>query len=158
MKNKGIDIYRDAVAGTVMAAVSGAYLWGTGSIRHYGDAAVDSRFFPYILGSLMLVLSVALLMLGLRNACKGVQPSGEYTRCNYKVPLCLLVIIGYILLIGQIGFVLASTLFLIAQTFLMAPRQHWRPVLTVVVSFVFSWAVNAVFIHAFDLYLPEGIL
>lgn len=164
-----IDKYRDTISGTVMTLLAAGYLAGSFQIRSYGDAAVDSRFFPQILGVMLLVLSITQLILGVKKLKAGTgtgaeeaaeaAPAGEAPgRFNYKVILTLAVILAYIVLINRLGFVISSSLFLIAQTRIMAERKTWRPLFTILVSVVFSYVINRIFVDGFSLILPEGEL
>ncbi len=162
-----VDKYRDTISGTVMTLLAAGYLAGSFQIRSYGDAAVDSRFFPQILGVMLLVLSITQLILGVKKLKAGTgteetaeaAPAGEAPgRFNYKVILTLAVILAYIVLINRLGFVISSSLFLIAQTRIMAERKTWRPLFTILVSVVFSYVINRIFVDGFSLILPEGEL
>jgi putative tricarboxylic transport membrane protein len=146
-----------------MTLLAVGYLAGSFQIRSYGDAAVDSRFFPQLLGVMLLILSVAQIVLSIKKQRRGendnasAEQDGEApSRFNFKVLLTLLVILAYILLVEFLGFVLSSSLFLIVQTRLMASKGTWRPVLTIAVSVVFSYAVYRIFVDGFYLILPDG--
>jgi putative tricarboxylic transport membrane protein len=162
-----IDKYRDVFSGVIMLLLAAGYLVGSLSIREYGDAAVNSRFFPQVLGWLLLVFSVLQLVVAIRNRASprsggngreesagGEEKAGRFC---IKVIWTLLVILAYIFLIDILGFILSSTLFLMAQTMLMAPKEHRRPLFTLCVSAIFSVIIYAVFVYGFSLALPEGI-
>ena len=80
-------------------------------------------------------------------------------RCSalYRRPQ-IFCILAYIVLINRLGFVISSSLFLIAQTRIMAERKTWRPLFTILVSVVFSYVINRIFVDGFSLILPEGEL
>lgn len=157
-----IEKYRDVISGLILLLLSVAYLAGSMHIRSYGDAAVDSRFFPQLLGSLLFLLSVIQLVMGMKRARCAIpgnsQDDEPPSNFNVKVLFTLAAILAYILLIGVIGFTLASIFFLIVQTIIMAPKGQWRPLLTITVSIAFSCIVYAIFVYGFSLTLPEGSL
>lgn len=158
-----IDKYRDTISAVIMLVVAMAYLYGSLYIKPYGDAAVDSRFFPQLLGTMLLILSIIQLVVSVRNRDLTSAPetgteNNPPTRINRGVFFTLIIILAYVLLINKLGFVISSTLFLFALTMLMAPAEHRRPVMTLVVSALFSAAVYAVFVYWFYVALPEGII
>lgn len=162
-----IDKYRDVFSGAIMLLLAVGYLVGSLFIREYGDAAVNSRFFPQVLGSLLLVLSVLQIAFAIRKIVSPARDSAgprknadgeeDTGRFSLKVLLALVIILAYIFLLDILGFVLSSTLFLVAQTTLMAPRERRRPLFTLAVSAIFSVIVYAIFVYGFSLALPEGI-
>lgn len=155
--------YQDVISGVAMFLLAAAYLAGSFQIRSYGDAAVDSRFFPQLLSGMLLMLSIVQIIGAIRsidaksheknNSSEKTQP-----QFNLKVILTLATIAVYISLINLAGFIVSSTLFLIAQTMIMAPKKEWRPFLTIAVSAAFSCAVYFIFVYGFQLVLPEGAI
>jgi len=154
----------------------------------FGNRGLDSRSVPELLGTLTIILSVTHLIQIFLKARKlkslqkdsgadsakvcdweeGIcveQPKGTIvTRINNVMPIRLLIslifLAVYTALYQPLGFILSSTIFLIAESFLLTKkdeRKKWA-----VFIILFSAGVSAVIYFIFTKYLtlvlPSGIL
>ena len=78
---------------------------------------------------------------------------------NWAATLVLLFL--YILLLDKLGFVVSSVLYMFIQMCLFVPaefRSKKNYILFAVISLVLPVAVNLLFVNAFSLILPTGVL
>jgi putative tricarboxylic transport membrane protein len=64
----------------------------------------------------------------------------------------------YLAIIAQLGFTLASFLFLLYAQALLAPRRWQSWAIALVIAVIFSWGVNFLFAEVFGIFLPRGRL
>lgn len=158
---KKLKQYQDVIAGAVFLILSAAYYSGsffeTSSIM---QAKYGPDFIPKIYAVMMGVLSIALLITGIRKA-KASETSAEDAdwldkRSVVTVALSLLLIAGYIHFINIIGFLAASALYLFCQAWLLSQKKNY--LMLVLFSAVCSILVYLLFAKVIGLVLPKGIL
>lgn len=117
-------------------------------------AGVDARTVPMILASIMIILGVAQLALEFLKKAKPDDPSG----IDWKtVSLTALLLLVYVAMLGVVGFVLSSSIYLFFQILLLTPTRIKQNIpLTAIVAIAGSVFVYCVFRYVFDLMLPVG--
>ena len=115
--------------------------------------ALDASLFPYIALSVLLLLSLLFLHRCL-NSNQEAQPF-DFTLSGFsRTLICLFIFLAYALLMNQIGFITASGLTLFSLTTYFGNR-NWA--LGVGVSVIFPVVIYFLFLHAFQVYLPESL-
>lgn len=161
--------YRKTVSAAFVFLVSAFYfIYALFCIESHSVRGVpDSAFIPKIVGCCMLLLSGVLLVSSIRSDRKGAEStSHEQASTEKKEFLNVMgtaaILLVYILLVEPIGFLPATTLYLFAQFLYLTPREKLRHAKTYVVYAVIALAVSAsvyyLFLNAFHLILPAGIL
>jgi putative tricarboxylic transport membrane protein len=142
------------------------FLWQATLIRQpFTTMVIGPRVFPYIVGVLLLVVSVLLLW---RRVSDG---AGEVQEDDGSVPLeedddtsigdwpgvwfTLISLVALFALIEPLGFIPAMTLFLFVVPTFFAPR-HWLR--NLIVSLIFSGFFFFLFAWFLGIPLPKGIL
>lgn len=124
------------------------------------DSALGSSsdFVPKLCTGLWILFSVCLLVKELRNT------EDREKNLDINLPVFLMTIIllfAYIYSLNILGFTVASMLYLIIQMLLFVPaelRTMRNIIIFAVLAVVVPVAVNALFVNAFSLLLPEGII
>lgn len=158
--------YKDAILGgaTILLGV-GLYILSFG-IKSVALNLVKADFFPRLIAALLVVLGVILLITGLKKA-KQYQDDGEkdlpFWKNDGSVSMLetLALIAAYVLLMKPLGFIIATFAYLVAQMYVLTPkdkRTKKNLVLFVLISLVASFAVYLLFVKVFYLMLPAGIL
>ncbi|MBQ3397895.1 MAG: tripartite tricarboxylate transporter TctB family protein [Synergistaceae bacterium] len=129
-----------------------------GSIDTDTALGQSSDFVPKLCTGLWIAFSVCLLVKELRTRDDGVKELG----INLGVFLLTIVLLfAYIYLLNILGFTVSSMLYLIIQMLLFVPaklRTTKNIVIFLVLAVVVPLAVNALFVNAFSLLLPEGVI
>lgn len=124
------------------------------------DSALGSGsdFVPKLCTSLWIVLSLCLLVKELRAPDDGEKKLG----INLGVfILTIILLFAYIYSLNFLGFTAASMLYLIIQMLMFVPaelRTARNIILFVALAVIVPFAVNALFVNAFSLLLPEGVI
>lgn len=147
---------------------SAFFLWQTTNINEPpANLVVGPRTFPFIVGLIMLAVSVLLLWRTVRREKTG-SPDGE--EAGAAVPLeddetsigdprgawvVVAALIAMFVLLVPLGFVVAMTLFLFGLSTFYSPR-HWLA--NAIVAIVFSVFFFFIFAWVLGIPLPRGIL
>ncbi len=144
---------RERIGALFFLVLSISYGYFASEIRlHPGDEyeAMTARTLPYVLSGLGVALSFALLLGGKHEA----PPAGTLSRLDWKPVLILLgLTLLYGLTIDWLGFLLATTLFLIAG-FRTLGEKRLKILLGVAVPFVFIFWFGLT--QMLDIYLAPG--
>jgi len=81
---------------------------------------------------------------------------GRWLRERYLVVALFVLFGGYIAAVPRWGFSLATFGFMLAASFLLAPRTLRAWVIAVVLSLVFSFGLNLLFAEVFNVFLPRA--
>lgn len=117
-----------------------------------------SDFIPKLCTGLWILFSVCLLVKELRSPDDGVKELG----INLGIfLLTILLLFAYIYLLNILGFTVSSMLYLIIQMLLFVPaklRTAKNVIIFVLLAIIVPLAVNALFVNALSLLLPEGVI
>jgi hypothetical protein len=160
--------------GIFFLSLSCLYLAGSFSIstfNPFGNRGLTSRSIPQLIGGLMLILSLIQIIgsaIKRKDQTEKNPPvSGEtakerfrFTKTTGRLLLSLLCMCAYIFFYQRLGFILASVLFLLAETFLLTPeekRKKWAAFI-VCFSIILPVGVYLLFTKPLSLFLPRGLI
>lgn len=151
--------YKDIIVGSVLAALSVAYLLLSFQIKLTNiDRVVGSRMFPQICGTIILILSVCLIVGGVQKA-KQAEPEKAGEKKNYTRTILVLGSYAlYIFLMDKIGFTVSSILYLFSQMVVMGkwPSSRKSMILYLVIAVAVSAVIYVMFNNVFMLILPKA--
>ncbi|MBR1456372.1 MAG: tripartite tricarboxylate transporter TctB family protein [Oscillospiraceae bacterium] len=158
MKRKSNDFY----CGLVCLLVAAAYLLASLQI---GQSKVSNTFppntLPLLFGGLLALLSLILIIRSARAPARQKdeqEDAGVRRRRAISVALCIADFFLCWLLMQTAGFVVAIFVFLEVLLFLLTPKERrswWKLTL---LSLIVTLGVYLLFLHAFHLILPRGVL
>lgn len=163
--------YKEIILGLLMLALAGFYLHHATLIRIRStvNVSVSAKLIPEILGVLVIILGVSQLVTGIkyllevkRQDRESGTPFSFISRLELRdaVPVILtfIIILGYVLVFEQLGFVVSSTLCMFCQMLILTPKGKMRPVLFFVISLVSAFVIYVAFRKGLSLSLPAGLL
>lgn len=179
------DSKKELGVGIFFLVLSVFYMLGSAKISTFtpfGNRGLDSRSIPLLIGGLTALLSVVHILQVVSKA-RLAGSSGEPSKQNeqastpveksketllqkidrvfsVKMLLSFVYLIIYVAAYQPIGFIISSSAFLIAESFLLVPkdeRKKWR-LFIVLFSIGASVLIYYVFMEFLTLYLPRGIL
>lgn len=156
--------YQPILPGAVFLAISVFIYAVSYQIHMTSIESLGPQFFPRIVAVSMAALSIASILRNIRNI--GHAPArpdagagkGRYVREFY---LTILLLVLYALLIRTIGFIVLSVFYLFFQILLVSPKEdinRRKLVLFGAISVLTPIGLYYLFYHAFDIFLPVGIL
>ena len=155
---------KDLILGVVMLLFSGFYLYYAQQIKtrpKLTPGYASAKIMPILLGVLLAILSVILIIQGIRKMKKdGGRDKAEAASKNDLMPVALTfaVIIFYILIMQPLGFCLSTVIFLFLQMLILSPKEKRNCLLFAVVALVFTSIVFVAFRVGLQQLLPRGII
>lgn len=152
---------RDLILGCVMLAFSGFYLFFAQQIKtkpKLTPSYASDRIMPTILGILLAILSIFLIVQGIRKLkAPGDEGGKKMDRADtMAVVLTFAVIIGYIIIMPILGFCLSTAIYLFLQMIILAPANKRNYLLFAIVAVVFTAIVFVSFRVGLQQLLPRG--
>ena len=152
--------YWDLASGIFLLAFSIALFIGAQNVKTLSISSVGSGTFPSFIAVLLAIVSLAIIVGGAKKA-RGPdekQKPVEGKPRMWAVVATFAIMAAYALLMPKVGFIIMTTVYLFAQMYIMAAKEHQRPFVFGIVSVVTSVSVYYLFVLVFNLMLPAGIL
>jgi putative tricarboxylic transport membrane protein len=161
---------KNIIAGAALAVFSAGILLLSLNISTFtglGAAPLGSAFIPRLWGVCLGVLSLSLFFRGLRERGAYVKAGkaapfsfnfSEFRKKKYEVILTFVTIAVYTALIGPIGFIIMSALYLFAQILILTPPGKRNLPVAAIVSVATAVLADYVFVSLLHVLLPRGIL
>lgn len=159
--------YKEAFCGIFLILLAAGLFIASFSIRSVALNLIKADFFPRLCAGLFLILGIIQTGIGLSQA-KEYQPGLDeatlpFWKDDRTVSMLetLVLITVYVLLLKPVGFVVSTFIYLIAQMYVLTPkdkRTKRNIVLFIVISLIASLAIYLLFVKVFYLMLPAGIL
>lgn len=146
---------KDFVLGIIMIAFAVFMFVLTKGLPNTESQFFDSRFMPYLVSIMSLLLGIVQIIKHL-----GKESEHESIKKDFKTLAITTVLLAcYIFLYGQIGFIVASIVFLFLQIIILTPNYYKKNyVLYGVLAVVTTLAIYYLFLILFKIKLPSGIL
>lgn len=152
---------KDLILGGFMLALSVFYLIFAQQIKtkpKLTPSYASDRIMPTILGILLAILSILLIIQGLKRF--KAEDDGEVKKMDradtMAVILTFAIIICYIILLPYLGFILSTVIYLFFQMIILAPPDKRNLALFAIVAVVFTLLVFFAFRMGLSQPLPRG--
>lgn len=146
----------DTVWGGLLLALSLAILWNIRTFPKIPGQSIGPAAFPGLLAVLLAGCAVLLIVRGVRAGAAKIE-LGEWVRSPRHVGNFLLALAApafYIATVTPLGFIVASTIILLALFW----KLGVRPWVAVLVAVVTAFVIHAVFYKILRVSLPWGVL
>jgi len=163
--------YGELIGGAVVFVIAAVYFWMAFSIKQFGagqPGIVTSDVMPKIYGTSVMLLSAVLIFRGVRalKTPSASEPqdesgSGRKLPVEPEILLTFLLLVVYVALLQQVGFVIMSILFVLGLSAILLPaemRNKKNCLIILAVGVVFTTAITLIFVKGFHLTLPMGLL
>jgi len=159
------------ISGSALSAFSAVYLYFSMGIKPFkgiGATPLDATFIPRFWGVCLLILSLTLVARGLREradarksaeaSAGGARSPGAFVRRNYEVILTFLSILVYTALLGPVGFIVMSALYIFFQALILTPKAKRNPKAAALIAVVAAVSIDFLFVRLLSVLLPKGII
>lgn len=138
--------------------VSGIGFFACYSQLEETSLVIHPYLMPTLTSGLMFFLCILRLIVGLRMpADSGEQAKKKLIEVPPKSLITMALVLAYALCLKSVGFVLTTFVYMMAQmAVLNTEKKNW--LLMVGVSLVMSVGVYFLFVYAFNIMLPAGVL
>jgi len=168
--------YTDIITGTVLMALSIVMFVMTFNIEALTDSRVGASFIPRIISVLIAIMSIPVIVTGFgrrggdkADKINSVSDSDETSHSKTEEPLekensyiyvivTIVLLFVYLYLIPIIGFLIATSAYLIIQMLIFSEWTIKNMRRYAVISIITSTIIYYVFRNAFYVMLPAGIL
>jgi putative tricarboxylic transport membrane protein len=142
-----------SLSAVVIAIFAALFLLGTPNyipvITAYENEA-SPRLFPYMIGTLLLCLSLLLALRELKNRTRINVTKVEFT----KVATSFVMVCVGVFLIPVIGFIVSTTLIVVLLTYLLGNKS----ILSLICLSAGWFAFTYIFFKLFQITFPQGVL
>jgi putative tricarboxylic transport membrane protein len=145
----------DVTVALVLIGLAAFILLEAGKLSFGTMRVPRTAFFPVILATLLLFLSLILLGQALRGAPTGRGPERIETEGWFRIGATLATLVGFALALERLGFLLSTFLLMVLLLRAIEP-QAWPKVIAV--ALVTSLVVYAIFGWLLGIPLPAGVL
>lgn len=148
--------HKNIIAGLALIAFGAWYAYLIGGLpeRTTMPNTPGPSFFPIIIVSAVLLLSAALLILGLVNARKATDaPAGQHSPPG--AILAITAFVTYLVVLSSAGFIIASVPFFAVLMYLYGSRNR---LMIASASLIVPIALFVMFQYGFQIILPRGLL
>jgi hypothetical protein len=152
--------YWDLTSGIFLFLFSIALFIGAQNVKTLSISSIGSGTFPSFIAVILAIVSVAIIVGGAKKARGPDEKSakgGEKQRF-WAVLATFAIMALYALLMPKVGFIITTMVYLFLQMYIMAAKEHQKPILFGIISIVTSVSVYYMFVKIFSLMLPAGIL
>ena len=169
--------YRDLITGTILLALSIVMFIGTFNIEALTDSQVGADFMPKVIAILIAVMSIPVLVNGFKKkktviikeevvvndddeigtAVSETDENPDNKSSYIYLILTIILLFVYLFLIPVLGFLIATSAYLIIQMLLFSEWTIRNVILYGVISIITSSLVYFVFRNVFYVMLPSGI-
>jgi len=159
------------IAGSALALFAALYFYFSFAIKPFnglGATPLDSTFIPRLWGVCLFLLSGSLVLRGFRErrqslsegkgAEKGRLSLPSIWHNNYEVILTFIAIGVYTALLGPVGFIIMSALYIFFQVIILSPPEKRNYKVAALIAVVASVAIDFLFVELLSVLLPKGIL
>ena len=133
---------------------------GLPSIR-FRDVALGARFFPRIVGIIMLLIGGLLIIFGLLElkAARQKPPVPKFDKqAAMQIVFSLVILAVFGLLLPFVGIIFAGAVYLLGSFLILAPKKKWNILVFLIMSASIPVGVYFLFVHGFRVLLPRGSL
>ncbi len=152
--------YWDLASGIFLLVFSVVLFIGAKNVKTLSVSSVGSGTFPSIIAVILAIVSVAIIVGGVKKARGPDEKSkaAEGKPRMWAVLATFAIMAIYATLMPTLGFMITTAAYLFAQMYIMAAKEHQKPVLFGIISVVASVSIYYMFVKVFSLMLPAGIL
>ncbi len=169
--NKNSKYMMDILPGIVIALFSLWYISMVPGIKTFtgmGSTPLTNHFVPYLWGGALLVLALWIIIRGFRKRAAYVKEGGKIEKFDLKagfdekreVIISFIILTVYVALMGPVGFVPMTVLYLFAQILILTPMGDWKKtyIPALIIAVVCSVLFYYLFRYKLNVLLPQGIL
>ena len=147
--------YSELLLGIIMFLLAGIYFFLTKSIE--GAGGIDSRFLPFILSAILIILASLQTLKGVKILKEGYKIEEDLDYLTFLKTLSLIVL--YIGFLSLLGFILSTIIFLFLEFIVLTPEEESKNYgLYIIISVATSLVVYFLFRSGLNLILPKGII
>lgn len=152
--------YKDVLAAVTFIAFSAALFFSTGSIRVFAPNSasyINAQFFPYLLSSVLGLVSVVQLIIAIRKLPTVTATKGGMGRDGMiRIFLTLTLLAVYVGLLKDVGFLIMTAVYVFFQALLLTPRDRISVRFSLGLALISASVIYFLFTQVLSLMLPRA--
>ncbi len=153
--------------GIILTIISAAYLALSGQIEIFtgsGATPLDARFMPRLWGTILLILSLMLVVRGIKQR-KNAVASGEISNSkksliesisdSREVLLSFVFLAIYVAIMETVGFLISTAIY--TEILILTEKSKRNYIIPLIVAVVFAVGIDFIFVRFLNVLLPAGI-
>lgn len=149
---------RDLI-GSIVFLIFGIFLFAISfTVKSIIENDVGPAFMPKVVAGAIVIVSVSKLVIALKNHSPEYTEKRQSTDDKIGSLMTILNLAAYVILFEPLGFIISSIVFLTLQMTILSDKAHFKPVKFGIISISATLAIYFLFVYAFNLMLPEGLL
>ncbi|MGE4353571.1 MAG: tripartite tricarboxylate transporter TctB family protein [Oscillospiraceae bacterium] len=151
--------WEDAAVGLVIFVIGLILFISSLTLPSGNELTKGADFMPKIVSGMLAVLGVCFIIAAIIKRDGSVQKTHAVSKTEaIRFLIAFGLFFCYIFFLKSVGFVIMTTLYIIAQSWFVTPKDKRRPVLLVFIAVSVSVITYILFVHGLKLMLPAGIL
>lgn len=161
----------DIVPGAVIAVFALWYLSMVPGIKTFtgmGSTPLTNHFVPYLWGGALLVLALWIILRGFRKRSAFIKEGGVPQKFDFaaaaaekrEVIASFVALVLYVALMGPVGFVPMTIIYLFVQILILTPRKDWKKTIVpaLIIAVVCGFLFYFIFRSKLNVLLPQGLM
>ena len=151
--------YGDLMSGIATAMFATVIFVASGFIKQRNNTGLGADFVPKLAAVILLVLSILLIIRGVRTSKAYGPIQKESVPAAYGVMAASFVLmLAYICLLSTVGFILTTMVYLFLQMILVSKKEQVNYIKFAAISVIASVGIYLLFLKVFSIMIPAGIL
>lgn len=151
--------YGDLISGIFTAVLSIVIFVASGFIKQRDNSGVGADFVPRLVSVFVLVLSILLILRGIKAAREHGPIQKEAIAPTYGIMAAsFILMVIYVALLSSVGFILTTIVYLFLQILLVSKKEQVHYIKFAAISILSAVGIYLLFVHAFGIMIPAGIL
>ncbi|WP_319558878.1 tripartite tricarboxylate transporter TctB family protein [Marispirochaeta sp.] len=156
--------YGDIISGSIIIIVSLIIMLTSFTFKRLTVSKIGPSFVPQVIAVFLGILGIVILINGIRTV-KLLQEIKQEEKQQEAENIRVRAVIGtfvamfiYVLLLEKVGFMIMTAIYLFAQFIVLMHKDERNFPVMIITAVVISISVYHIFVYAFQLRLPPGIL
>lgn len=160
---------KELVPGIVLTVIAVLYLFFATQIKPFtglGSTPLTNRFIPFLWGTCLLILSVMLIIRGIKMRKKELaagKTAGSATAASFwddyrEVVISFVFLAIYIAFLESVGFIIMTALYVFAEILVLSEKAKRNYIVSAVVAVAAALLLYFIFVKSLNVLLPGGIL
>ena len=151
--------WEDVISGFVIFAIGLILFISSLSLPSGNELQMGADFMPKVVSGLLVVLGACFTITAFLKRNNAPANSGGFTRTELiRFTTAFAFLFCYIFFLKSVGFIVMTTLYIIAQSWFITPKEKRRPVFLVILAVSVSVIIYVIFVFGLKLMLPAGML
>ncbi|MGI6029215.1 MAG: tripartite tricarboxylate transporter TctB family protein [Candidatus Heteroscillospira sp.] len=151
--------WEDVISGFVIFVIGLVLFISSLRLPSGNELQMGADFMPKVVSGMLTVLGACFTITAFIKRNNAPAHAAALTRTELiRFSVAFALFFCYIFFLESVGFVIMTTLYIIAQSWFITPKEKRRPVFLCILAVSVSVIIYVIFVFGLKLMLPAGIL